>query len=103
MREACTQIVDLENDPREQEGGTREQNREGWKSIEGQILNLSPLCSLPGTYPGVYNHPGNGREHGNCPLTSGPVFHPTREVLGQVARMGWPKVDGVRWSLYKGH
>lgn len=102
MREACTQIVDLESDPREEEGGTREQTREGWKSIEGQILNRSPLCSFPGTYRRAYNHPENGRKHDNCPLTSASVFHTSREVLGQVARMGWPKVDAVRRSLHKG-
>ena len=45
LREACVQVVDLESDPREQERGTRVQNREGGKS-KGWILNWPPLSSV---------------------------------------------------------
>ena len=45
LREVCVQVVDLESDPKEQEGGTREQNREGGKP-KGCILNLPLFLPL---------------------------------------------------------
>lgn len=44
------QVVDFKSDTREQEGGIREQKREGGKSKE-QVLNWSPSRSIPWDIP----------------------------------------------------